>query len=398
MTPQFNCSPPAHIQQSHWDEWVIGSAIDPDLTALNLHSLSGTTPHDYLLYSDKLPRRNDGRLAQGILRQYRHLEAGGWWCSGLDPLTGEDSLWGCFKPNAPRSNTDGKPIKYEHPPKTETGIFALRVPLKLQPKISDRSGVVLSDAPFWSQVLANTDIPIVLTEGSKKAGAILGTGYAAIALPGIYNGYRIPKDAEGNKTGSPSLIPQLAAFATPGRKIIFAFDSDTKPKTIRNVNAAINTTAKLLEARGCQCYIASWTKQHKGADDLITAKGEAAWVEAIEQAKPLALWQVSQLKQLTYPVSQEIDPKLRYLPDLEIPPSAKLIALKARKGRGKTRQLARIVERAIAAGRPALILCHRRQLVEELCRRCGINTITEWRSSETGRLLGYGLCVDVRFV
>ena len=129
----MNSLPPyhPHIRPHHWHEWVIGSSIDPEIAALNLYSLSGNTAYDYLLYSDKLPRRNDGRLSSGLLRSYEHIEAGGWWSSGVDLLgpTLETSLWGCFKPDTPRLHLDNqKRVKYEHPPKVSTEIFALRVP------------------------------------------------------------------------------------------------------------------------------------------------------------------------------------------------------------------------------------------------------------------------------
>ena len=132
---------PSYIEPHHWHEWIVGSQIDPEIAALNLRSLSGSTAYDYLLYSDKLPRRNDGRLSQGFLTSYRHLEQGGWWSSGVDILspTLEASLWGCFKPDTPRLNLDkGKPIKYEHPPKVDTEIFALRVTNSIWDRIAKR--------------------------------------------------------------------------------------------------------------------------------------------------------------------------------------------------------------------------------------------------------------------
>ncbi|MGK7936974.1 MAG: DUF3854 domain-containing protein, partial [Xenococcaceae cyanobacterium] len=113
------------IIDSHRHEWVKGSEIDPYLTSLNLISLNGYSPHEYLLYAlGQSERRNDGRLRDKWMYRYAHLENGGWWCSGVNILTGEDSVWGCFKPNTPRIkveyNSQGhfkktKTIKYEHP-------------------------------------------------------------------------------------------------------------------------------------------------------------------------------------------------------------------------------------------------------------------------------------------
>lgn len=48
-------------QALHLQEWR-GSGIDEEIIALNMRSLSGTLPYEYLLYSPKISRRNDGRL------------------------------------------------------------------------------------------------------------------------------------------------------------------------------------------------------------------------------------------------------------------------------------------------------------------------------------------------
>jgi hypothetical protein len=104
------------IADKHLAEWR-SSGIDDRITAINLKSLSGESAFDHLLYADQLDRRNDGRLTDGLMYRYRHLENGGWWVNGIDPLTGEDRLFGQFKPDTPYIPKDGKPIKYEQPPK-----------------------------------------------------------------------------------------------------------------------------------------------------------------------------------------------------------------------------------------------------------------------------------------
>ncbi|MEG3439967.1 hypothetical protein V0288_22760 [Pannus brasiliensis CCIBt3594] len=149
----------ATISSCHYQEWL-NSGIDPQLIALNLISLKGHTPFEYLLYDDPgregnsktIPRRNDGRLTDGFLKRYRHLEDGGWYCGTIDPLTGTESLWGCFKPNRPRVITEEnrgfgdstpctKTIKYEHPPKKNTEAFLLKVPDTLWQKIAEGTGI-----------------------------------------------------------------------------------------------------------------------------------------------------------------------------------------------------------------------------------------------------------------
>ena len=177
---------------NHLIEWE-KSCVDDQLTRLNVTALEGVCPSEYLLYSDALPRRNDGRVSNHILKRYAHTEQGGWWCSGIDLLTGEDDLWGCFKPCHPRHSADQrKLIKYEHPPKTPTGIFALRVPLHIWQRIAARYDLKIlpqdidqnqPDLGFWQWLVNHPCIPLCITEGAKKAGALLTAGYAAIAIP-----------------------------------------------------------------------------------------------------------------------------------------------------------------------------------------------------------------------
>ena len=216
------------IIDSHQNEWVTGSGIDPTLTSLSIVSHQNYEPHEYLLYGLlRSDRRNDGRLRDRWLARYAHLYNGGWWCSGVDVLTGEDSEWGCFKPDNPyeyeekpkgfdpESNAKNKRIKYEHPPKVATEIFALPVPLHLWQALASRYDVPLPEnivvtpegraIGFWAWVIANPSIPLIITEGAKKAGCLITASYVVIALPGINNGYRQERDNWGNKIGKPSL-------------------------------------------------------------------------------------------------------------------------------------------------------------------------------------------------
>ncbi len=403
MKQDLHLTPTIHPQ--HFQEWL-DSAVDPDLIRLNVISIDGTTPLEYLLIA--LPpteRRNDGRLRSQWLKKYAHTELGGWWCSGIDLLTGDDSLWGCFKPDQPRRNKKGKLIKYEHPPKTDTEIFALRVPDHIWDKIASRYGIKRYHSPlalrlqdrhkpmtFWEWVLLHPEIPLIITEGAKKAGALLTAGYVTIALPGIFNGYRQPKDEFGNLIALPRLIPQLEVLAAGGREIYFAFDQDSKPKTIANVKAAISKTGKLLSRSEARVKVISWPHPEKGVDDLIAARGIHPLNEAYNAARSLDSWLAAQTTQLTYPVALRLNQ--RYLRDFSTPDTARLIALKAPKGTGKTEWLAMEVQEAIARGQPVLILTHRVQLGQDLGQRFGVPYVTEIKDSETGKTLGYGLCVD----
>ena len=387
---------------NYLQEWQ-ASCVDEQLTRLNVTALEGSSPSEYLFYSDALPRRNDGRVVNSILQRYTHTEEGGWWCSGVDLLTGEEDMWGCFKPKHPRSSRDQrKLIKYEHPPKAPTGVFALRIPLHLWQRVAQRYHLEIlpedikqeqPDLGFWQWLATHPNVPLCITEGAKKAGALLTAGFAAIALPGVHGGYRVPRDDWGNRIGKSRLIPQLQKLATQGREIYLAFDQDIKPSTIKAVNIAIRKTGYLLQRAGCQVKVITWENQlGKGVDDLIANHGEGAFKSAYQKALSLDHWKAQLFNHLTY--NSEIRLNCRYLPPLEIPTTAKLIALKSPKGTGKTKFLETVVAQAKEQNQRVLVIGHRVRLVAELCQRFGLNYVTEVKDSPEGKSWGYGVCFD----
>jgi hypothetical protein len=470
----LNCKEqlPNQLTSAEYYELHKESGIHSDLIKLNFFHLEGNDALDRLFISDKLKRINTGAVSYSILKRYRHVEEGGWWVSGVDVLNKySDDLWGQFKPLQPRLSADkGKIIKYEAPPKHPTGIIALKVSRLLWDKVADGRGLggfphkrpvqeaelnniplVLSsldydedqEISFWSWVVNNPEVPLIITEGAKKAAALISLGYAAIALPGIFNGYRQPKDEFGRKTGLAKLIPQLQVFAKAGRKVYFAFDRDTKASTIANVNCAIAKTGKLFAKAGVDVKVISWSQQAKGVDDLIVQHGAEAFHQAYDRALSLETWLVRSSVQLTYKANVQVN--RRYLGSLaktEVPPfgdkpqghnirrqkyphsgtshkgitsegkndelasrmgvpntlfipdTAKLIGLKSPKGTGKTHLLEQIVDRAIKEGKWVILLTHRIQLGEALCQRVGLPYLTEIKTVEYGNVLGYGLCID----
>ncbi|MEC4988852.1 MAG: plasmid replication protein, CyRepA1 family, partial [Oscillatoria sp. PMC 1068.18] len=485
FAPTTNLNSGGGSSMSRWtqiqQEWQ-NSAVDPQITRLNVKHLTLDTPREYLLYA--LPehewRRNNGTVRNKYRKQYAHTEHGGWWCSTVDVLAAAEGInreseWGCLKPFQPRSWTENgktKVLKYEHPLKASTELFALRITYELGLKIAKRyrlgeeygkrilqayrkrqntpearnkqaqsfnSSRELSqkgnssrnspdqrrvsssnsvgvfeeialldlncqdfltneDPLFWHWVIKHPQIPITITEGAKKAAALLSNGYCAIGLPGIYGGYRTPKDEFGKKIwGASYLIPQLEVFATNSRPFYFAFDQDTKPKTVTNVNTAIKNTGKLLQAKGCPVNVTRWSNEHKGVDDLIVAQGTQLFDIAYFDALSLKSWEAIVRHQLTYPINPIINQK--YLGDLSelgitydnLP---KFLAIQSAKGTGKTHSIAELAALAQRVGQKILVLTHRIQLGLALCNIFGIDYVSEFRNSETGGVFGYGLCVD----
>ena len=271
---------PNNLTHAQYQELALGSAIDPDLIALNFSGLSGDEALSHILISDKIPRLNSGRVTSRVLRTYRHLEAGGIWISSLDPHhQWEPMEWGRFKPNQPRLDiAKGKPIKYESPPKVPNRVTYLDIPDSIWKKIAQNYQIKrylstlalrlrdrVNPVQFWEWVQQHPEIPIILTEGEKKAACLLSLGFVAIALPGIWNG-RV-----GKKDFDERLHPDLLPMAQKGRKFIILFDFETKFKTRKNVYQATIRTGKAIEAQGCICEVACLPGPQKGVDDFVVA-------------------------------------------------------------------------------------------------------------------------------
>ena len=120
----------------HLAEWIDGSAVAPELAAANVQTLQGP---DVLqaLAGDRLEAlggHSGQYVTAAAARLLRPLEpiaaAGGWWCSGLDPLADWAPMaWGCFKPDAPRWDQErNRARKYEHPLGAPARLFWLRLP------------------------------------------------------------------------------------------------------------------------------------------------------------------------------------------------------------------------------------------------------------------------------
>ncbi|WP_013320987.1 VapE domain-containing protein [Gloeothece verrucosa] len=293
------------MQKEHLTE-LEKSCIDKDIIALNFRSLQGGSPWEHLLYGlGKEERRNDGRLRDKWLQKYRHLDDGGWWCSGVDinsfvphslvnKCYGLDSEWGCFKPNTPRVS-EGKIIKYENPPQQPTEIFALKVSEENWKKIAQRLwlevpkepgllGFKCAEIDFWQWILDDPDIPLIITEGAKKTALLLSLGYPSIALPGVNSGYR-------NEDGIKKLISQIELLTNERDEIIFCFDQDSKFKTRQRVRDAIKTYHKLLKNKKSRVSIISWNPEDgKGVDDFVAANGEQAFHSAYKDRQSFEDW------------------------------------------------------------------------------------------------------------
>ncbi|BAY64582.1 hypothetical protein NIES22_46810 [Calothrix brevissima NIES-22] len=370
-----------YLHPQHLEELVNSSGINLHLAKLNFLSLEGINAYEYLLISELLPRTNSGMVKNAWLQRYAHTTAGGWWCSGLDPLTDWQTMeWGCFKPNQPRLNQNGKAIKYEHPPSTATRVFCLRVTLEIWQQVAQRYHLSLPDnitiAPhgeavgFWQWVMEQK-LPVIICEGAKKAATLLTQGYAAIAIPGITSGYRVVKDNFGKVTRR-QLIPDLGIFALKQRTFYICFDFETKPKTIAAVNNAISQLGFLLQEKNCPVKVIELPGMEKGVDEFIVAKGASSFDKVYRQSVDLEVYlaQTKPHTELTIPAAITVN--CPYLGEIPFPSSG-LVGVKSAKGTGKTTGLKSLVNRAKNKNQPVLLITHRIQLGRFLCEKVGIN-------------------------
>jgi len=227
-------------------------------------------------------------------------------------------------------------------------------PLGEVKKLSSQFPIETSSFWQWIELL---NIPIVITEGGKKALALLSHGYVAIALYGVRCGVLENETINGEKVRrlKPELIPDLQRFATLGRKITIAFDQDDKPKTRADVTAATSRLGFMLGMAGCQVSVAQWKpEQGKGVDDLIVKGGVEAWEKAHSEAVSFAGWSVA--RQLAHEVRRKPDLNIGDREFIEVAMSlAKtgIIALHGGKGTGKSKAIGLMLQ-----GRRWLSLSH----------------------------------------
>ncbi|MHC5895850.1 plasmid replication protein, CyRepA1 family [Nostoc sp.] len=291
---------PNNLTAAEYHELTVGSAIHPALVESSFFHIEGESIYDYLFISDKIPRKNAGRVTDAYIRQYQHLLLGGTWIQSLDPFKNWQPMdWGRIKPNFPRIDWHScKPVKYESPPKTPNRVTYFDVANPIWEKIAKRYLIKryhsllalrlldqLNPLIFWEWVKQHPEIPIILCEGEKKAACLLSLGFVAIALPGIWNG-RV-----GKQDFDERLHPDLVPMAQAGRKFIILFDYETKAKTRWSVFQATVRTAKAIESAGCECEVALLPGPEKGVDDFVVGRGEdanALLTAIIDDAKSLA--------------------------------------------------------------------------------------------------------------
>ncbi|MEH2154771.1 VapE domain-containing protein [Nostoc sp.] len=239
------------VLERHWKEFK-SSAISDPIISLNFRTIEDSRELDKILNRNTKSRR----------RHSDHLVPA-WCVSGIDPLTGENTLEGVqVKPDTAPIDKRGKFQKYIG----TTG--ASTAPLFLNTGIEN----------FWKAIIEDKSQPILITEGAKKAGAGLSLGIPTISLPGVTTCRKFGR-----------LHYWLEAFAGFGRTFYLCFDADILEK--RPVQNALISLARDLSATGSKVMIISLPfLDLKGMDDFIAAKGENEFRKLIEEAPTIEEW------------------------------------------------------------------------------------------------------------
>jgi len=126
-----------------------------------------------------------------------------------------------FRPDHPRTNGRGKPVKYESP----TG-----------------SSNRLDCPPRSQKAIGNPQVPLWITEGSKKADALASKGACAVSVTGVW-GFK-----GKNQFGGITFLTDWDYVALKNRTVYLAFDSDIVTK--EPVRKALEHIGEHLKRKG----------------------------------------------------------------------------------------------------------------------------------------------------
>jgi putative DNA primase/helicase len=257
------------------------SAIDSGLIELNIKYLDLSWTFDNDRENDDISfvieqlnwntsRKNDGRLRDSTLKSVTSF-GGGWHITPFFGLSdGVVTDYFRFKPDIPPVDLKkgGKLKKYLGAVGSSIRLYTPNVSESVWAVIACRYGVEKIGDNFWIWLLDHPEIPVMITEGEKKALSGLSAGYVVVSLPGIDSGYKsvFNEDGEGKHL---ELIPDLIALGGGGRDIQIGFDRDSDPKTIQRVSRSTQKLAKLFSDIGCQTFRVEWSDAYKGLDDFI---------------------------------------------------------------------------------------------------------------------------------
>ena len=396
------------IKPKHLAEWVEGSAISAGIAEQALESIAGEQQvlaflkpkaiNAHRTYAGAMPMNKWARTAR---QRYAKPCAGGWLAYGHAPIEGGELVPVTYKPDQPRRNDGGDPIKYERPSGSRPVPYLAPLDLASAEKIAARAGLALPVElrlqpwrPWsaWRWLLAQPAVELCVDEGEKKSAAACSAGWLTIGLAGIYGGCPRPRDASGQPWGSPALIAELTWLKTirpKGSPLTIAFDASEKPRGVLDVRRARRRLGRLLAADGHAVAIREMVQPEgattfvKGTDDLL-AHGGAEALAALPVV-PLDLWlressEAALRARLVHAFSLDGGRRqrtvARHFVAADIPPAerARLVALIGGMGSNKTGAVA---DRIRSRTAKAFSVTHRRSLADDQGRRFDLVVLRE---------------------
>jgi hypothetical protein len=315
-----------YVNQCCYEDVVVRSGVAPDIFRLNFDPTIGTAVYEHQ-YADSDNSTNSGGNIEAARNLARCMGDPGYFLGSTfyipSDLAGNKKVarsgtikskgiprpagppaYGWISNNGRLRQLGGAPIALDL--KKSTGVweprryhqrkgqplevFLPRVTVRVWKLVAEKAGLSMPEFPvvgidgeaigFWKWVKA-TNCPIIVTEGEKKACALISRGYAAIGLPGIHTGYRVTKYGEEvtkpdgttyRKAIARELCKVLQIPDTPGREITILFDYRDGDYSESPEFKAACTTAKLFKSAITK--IAQLPGPDKGVDDFCVAGGD----------------------------------------------------------------------------------------------------------------------------
>jgi predicted P-loop ATPase len=267
------------------------SGIHPELQPDNFQSETSSDYGDHELTGLKselgwtsLENEIKNRWSQDIVAYWFENEDGTKWQSILN-IPDKDSK---------------RPYSYIAPKNIGDSVFFPPIPYTIRKLISKRYNLPIGGDPaesiplegsfweWWSEY-GYALMPLVITEGGKKALSLLSQGIPAIAIYGCSCGVR--ETTKTNKKGvaetSIEIKEVLKPFCKPFGRVIVALDNDcnAKKSTSQKTEIAKNRLLNALKNEGCKGSKMQWSGDYKGVDDLIVGD-----LEHFEERFELALY------------------------------------------------------------------------------------------------------------
>jgi hypothetical protein len=172
-------------------------------------------------------------------------------------VDGNDIVGYQFRPDSPRLNNKGKPIKYENPRGTS---------------------IRLDAPPACRESLGNPGVPVWFVEGVKKADSLASRGECAVTLTGVWN-------FKGrNSLGGTTILADFDYIALKDRECYVCFDSDYRDNpSVSKASARLAEHLSRKDALVRIVYLPAGEQGEKvGVDDYL-AQGHS-----IDELKVLA--------------------------------------------------------------------------------------------------------------